>query len=142
MSRLLKYQGEKIQEKKTASKGAIHQEKLKVNSDKYIKCMKQHTNPVDSNFCPTQDWKCSIYYVAYHQQAGRVRAMTAIHFVNSRADRSGNTRAMGDFNVPQCNISLICMGSMSRLNFHCFTSSQPGIFKGKQLFSVSQQGCQ
>lgn len=40
MSRLLKYQGEKIQEKKTASKGAIHQEKLKVNSDKYIKCMK------------------------------------------------------------------------------------------------------
>lgn len=48
MSRLLKYQGEKIQEKKTASKGAIHQEKLKVNSDKYIKCMKQHTNPVDS----------------------------------------------------------------------------------------------
>lgn len=45
MSRLLKYQGEKVQEKKknkktVASKGAIHQEKLKVNSDKYIKCMK------------------------------------------------------------------------------------------------------
>lgn len=43
MSRLLKYQGEKNtgkNNKTVASRGAIYQEKLKVNSDKYIKCMK------------------------------------------------------------------------------------------------------
>lgn len=38
MSRLFKYQGEK--KKKIAIKGAIHQEKLKVKSDKYANCMK------------------------------------------------------------------------------------------------------
>lgn len=40
MSRLFKYQGKKKKKKKVAIKGAIHQEKLKVKSDKYANCMK------------------------------------------------------------------------------------------------------